>query len=46
MAGVEHEIAAEPPVAGSEVDALLPHAGHADLLRESVDGPTGEDPPR
>ncbi|MET9949987.1 hypothetical protein ABZ135_00370 [Streptomyces sp. NPDC006339] len=22
------------------------HAGHADLMRESVDGLTGEDPPR
>ncbi|MEU1282306.1 DUF664 domain-containing protein [Streptomyces sp. NPDC005805] len=28
------------------VEEYARHAGHADLVRESVDGLTGEDPPR
>ena len=44
----------EPPLAGTEVEHLAGalversrtrHTGHADLLREAIDGLTGEDPP-
>jgi hypothetical protein len=28
------------------IGEYLRHVGHADLIRESVDGLTGEDPPR
>ena len=28
------------------IEEYARHAGHADLIRESVDGLTGEDPPR
>jgi hypothetical protein len=43
----------EPPFAGSEVEHLVcdlieeygRHTGHADLLRDAVDGRVGEDPP-
>jgi len=43
----------EPPLAGTEVEHLAGalversrarHTGHADLLREAIDGLTGEDP--
>ncbi|MFJ6405378.1 hypothetical protein ACIQK9_07605 [Streptomyces hydrogenans] len=34
----------EPPLTGTEEYAR--HAGHAGLIRGSVDGLTGEDPPR
>ena len=36
----------EPPLAGTETEHLVgAHTGHADLLREAVDGRVGEDPP-
>jgi hypothetical protein len=41
----------EPPLAGTEAEQLagaldrLRTTGHADLLREAVDGLVGEDPP-
>jgi hypothetical protein len=33
---------AEPPLAANMIDEYARHNGHADLLRESVDGQTGE----